>query len=117
MSNTDYINVILEILQINVFSHLFVPAPFMDSSSCIKKQNVDIETLHTLHNKYTLFSTDILPSLQHYLEMIGTYLNVTGLLKMNKNNLAYQLDNYILKNISQPINVEMLCKEFSLSKD
>ncbi|RGO08093.1 ISL3 family transposase, partial [Coprobacillus cateniformis] len=26
MSNTDYINVILEILQINVFSHLFVPA-------------------------------------------------------------------------------------------
>ena len=58
-----------------------------------------IETLHTLHNKYTLFSTDILPSLQHYLEMIGTYLNVTGLLKMNKNNLAYQLDNYILKNI------------------
>ena len=37
MSNTDYINVILEILQINVFSHLFVPAPFMDSSSCIKK--------------------------------------------------------------------------------
>ena len=37
MSNTDYINVILEILQINVFSHLFVPAPFKDSSSCIKK--------------------------------------------------------------------------------
>ncbi len=26
-----------QILQINVFSHLFVPAPFMDSSSCIKK--------------------------------------------------------------------------------
>lgn len=82
----------------------------------LKKQNVDIETLHTLHNKYTLFSTDILPSLQHYLEMIGTYLNVTGLLKMNKNNLAYQLDNYILKNISQPINVEMLCKEFHYQK-
>ena len=48
--------------------------------------------------------------------MIGTYLNVTGLLKMNKNNLAYQLDNYILKNISQPINVEMLCKEFHYQK-
>lgn len=63
-----------------------------------------------------MFSTDILPSLQHYLEMIGTYLNVTGLLKMNKNNLAYQLDNYILKNISQPINVEMLCKEFHYQK-
>lgn len=82
----------------------------------LKKHNVDIETLHTLHNKYTFFSTDILPSLQHYLEMIGTHLNLTGLLKINKNDLAYQLDNFILENISQPINVEMLCKEFHYQK-
>lgn len=37
MSTTDYINDILEILQLNDFSHLFVPSPFKDSSSCIKK--------------------------------------------------------------------------------
>lgn len=37
MSTSDYINLILEILQINHFSHLFIPAPFDDSSSCLKK--------------------------------------------------------------------------------
>ena len=37
MSTSDYINLILEILQINHFSHLFTPAPFDDSSSCLKK--------------------------------------------------------------------------------
>lgn len=82
----------------------------------LKKYDVDIEALHTLHNKYNLFSPDLLPSLQHYLEMIGTYLNLTGLLKINKNDLAYQLDHYILKNINHPINVTMLCKEFHYQK-
>lgn len=42
MSDINYINDILEILQINNFSHNFVPFPFPDSNSCIlKKVNDD----------------------------------------------------------------------------
>ncbi len=33
MSTSNYINLILEILQINDFTHFFIPAPFDDSSS------------------------------------------------------------------------------------
>lgn len=55
MSDINYINDILEILQINDFSHNFVPSPFPDSNSCIlKKVNDDgIMTMY-IHLKSTI---------------------------------------------------------------
>ncbi len=38
MSNIDFTKDILEILQINDSFHHFLPFPFKDSSSCIKKE-------------------------------------------------------------------------------
>ena len=38
MSEINYINDILEILQLNDFIHYFVPAPFAGTQSCIKKE-------------------------------------------------------------------------------
>ncbi len=57
-----------------------------------------------------------LRAVQTIIEIYANYICTTTLAFLDKNSLAYKIDNYILENITQEITIAKLCKNFGFNK-
>lgn len=61
-------------------------------------------------------SSEIIQSTQRFLEIMAFHIEKSGCLTENKDSLSYEIDQYILSNLSNPLDVTMLCEKFHYKK-
>ena len=80
------------------------------------KYNLDFKTLKNSYNFRPQLSDHIIKSALNILTICADYLNQCNKIKPKKDSLAYRLDAYIKANLTEDIDVNILCEEFNYKK-
>lgn len=86
---------------------------------CIKKFNFSSKMIKKLiedYNDATIISQNTIYSAINILEIAIKYIWSESLIKLNKNMLAAQIEDYIVNNLNEEISIISLCRHFGVSK-
>ncbi len=78
---------------------------------------LDETTLHLSHKKLKDYQPDLVKSAANILKMATRYLWLADMIKIDNDDLAVKLEEYISANLEQKISIEDLCRNFSISKN
>lgn len=78
---------------------------------------LDQTELRKAHNELTKYQPKIIKSAANILKMATRYLWLADMIKIDNDDLATKIDEYIRVNIEKKITIDLLCKEFNVSKN
>ncbi len=83
----------------------------------ISKFNVDIAALKKAYYKKKNLTPEIISSASSILNACSSYLYLSKMISMSKESIEDRINNYINSNLKEPLNAELLCAEFTISKN
>lgn len=78
---------------------------------------LDEGDLRKAHSELTKYQPEIIKSAANILKMATRYLWLADMIKINNDDLTTKIDEYIRANIEKKITIDLLCKEFNVSKN
>lgn len=82
----------------------------------LKGKTVDLQELKRVYPTKQRLSKKQVASAFNMLQLMTCYLYQNEKVVANKNTFAYKLDRFILDNVAEDIDVNMLCREFNYQK-
>lgn len=89
---------------------------FYQLTKKLSSTDIDLSQLKLVSNTHTICPEPLLASVLNLTEILSSYLQHSNLLSYDKSSLAYEIDQYIISHISEPIDVSLLCKHFHYQK-
>ncbi len=94
------------------------------SDTCLNAAIHDTDLLKSLNKKelmdayrsHPLTPDNVTSSILSFLEILTTHLVSSHALIVNNNSLAYEIDQYILNHMTEPLDVTTLCNHFHYQK-
>ena len=78
---------------------------------------VNIDELEKAYEGLQYFSKETIDSAGNIVKVIARYIYLSDLIKFKNNDLATEIERYIINNLSDDINVSDICKLFCISKN
>lgn len=78
---------------------------------------LDEDDLRDAHSKLKKYQPEIIKSAANILKMATRYLWLADMIKINNDDLATKIDEYVRANVEKKITVDLLCREFNISKN
>ncbi|ONI43690.1 hypothetical protein AN641_09240 [Candidatus Epulonipiscioides gigas] len=82
----------------------------------LKQYNLNLTQLENIYRDKEKLNTSKILSANNMINLMIYYLAQTDKIIVNENTLSYKIDKFILDNISNSIDVNMLCKKFNYQK-
>lgn len=80
-----------------------------------KKYNIDDETVEKYYQELPLLSHEQITALSNLFKKCVPYFYENQLIKIENNELAIKIDNYITQHLSSSLSVNQICDEFCIS--
>ncbi len=82
-----------------------------------KKYGINEKCVEEYYNELPMMDMRQIEAASNFLKMCTNYLHISQMIKIEKNELASGIDNYITENIKQELSVDELCNKFRISKN
>ncbi len=82
-----------------------------------KKYDIDEKEIEKDYNSLFVLTHRQIDAAAHFLKMCTSYIYMSQMIKIEKNELALEIDDYITKNLAQILTVAGLCSHLKISKN
>ena len=82
-----------------------------------QKYGFNVEEIEDLYQEIPVLDNSQINASAHFLQMCTSYLYLHQMIKIEKNELAFSIDRFIVDNINKDISVGDICETFRISKN